>query len=156
MSVPFAKYFEDIAKAETRSITIFEEGHSSGLPPGEYGFVEYYCDEKNCHCNRVHLLVVARWCREPIAMVVYGWESPAYYEKWMSFADKRMAREMSGVSLELMFKQSKYAPAAKKLVEEVLLADPAYIDRLKRHNQMMRDYVDGGRRSARRRSKRKK
>ena len=156
MPVPFAQYFDAVAKAETRSITIFEEGHSSGLPPGEYGFVEYYCNEKKCHCNRVHFLVVARWAKEPLAMVAYGWESPSYYKKWMLHADKKMAAGMSGVSLEPLFKQSTYAHAAKRLVEEVLLADPSYVERLKRHNQMMRDYVDGGKRAARASRKKKK
>ena len=141
MPVQFREYFKDIAEAETRSITIFE-GHSSGLPPGSYGFVEFYCDQKNCDCRRVHLMVVADWANKPLAMIAYGWESPAYYAKWMHYADKQMAKEMSGVSLELLFDQTEYAAAAKKLCEDVLLADPTYVARLKRHYQMMRDYAN--------------
>ena len=155
MPVPFRKYFTEIADAETRSARIFEE-HPSGLPPGEYGFLEFYCDEKNCDCRRVHLMVIADWSKEPIAMIAYGWETPAYYAKWMHSADKQMAAEMSGTMLEPFFNQSKYAAAAKKLCEDAFLADPSYVERLKRHYRMMRDHVDGLQRSVQRREKKQK
>jgi len=155
MPVPFRNYFKEIAEAETRSVRIFE-GHPSGLPPGEYGFIEFYCNEKNCDCRRVHLMVVTEWSKEPLAMIAYGWELPSYYAKWMHSADKRMAAGMSGVSLEPMFDQSKYAAAAKKLCEEVLLADPSYVARLKRHYRMMRDHVDGRQQSVQKLEKKQK
>ncbi len=143
MPALFRQYFKEIAEAETRSITLFE-GNESGLPPGEYGFVEFYCDEKNCDCRRVHLMVVADWNREkPLAMLGFGWESPKFYDKWMHGADKKMAEQMAGVSLEPFFAQTKYAPGAKKLCENVLLADPNYVERLKQHYRMMRDRIDG-------------
>lgn len=142
MPIQFRQYFKDIAEAETRSITIFE-GHGSGLPPGEYGFIEYYCDEKNCDCRRVHFMVVADWSKKPLAMIAYGWESPSYYAKWLHSGDKKVAAKMSGVELEIMFDQSEYADAAKNLCENDLLADPNYLERIKRHYRMMRDYVDG-------------
>jgi len=155
MPVLFRQYFKEIADAETRSARIFE-GHPSGLPPGEYGFIELYCNEKNCDCRRVHLMIAAEWSKEPIGMVAYGWETPAYYAKWMHSADNQMAAEMAGIMLEPFFDQSQYAFAAKKLCEEVLLTDPSYVERLKRHYRMMRDHTDGRQRSVQRYEKKQK
>jgi len=147
MPALFRHYFKEIAEAETRSIRI-AVGHYSGLPPGEYGFIEFYCNEENCDCRRVHLMVVADWSKEPLAMIAYGWEPPSFYRKWSKYPGMIGAAGMAGLSLEPMFKQSKYAHAAKKLCEGTLLADAPYVERLKRHYQMMRDYVDKGKRPA--------
>jgi hypothetical protein len=45
-------YFPELAGRETRSVTV-PPGSPLGLPPGEYGFLETYCDEPGCDCRRV-------------------------------------------------------------------------------------------------------
>jgi hypothetical protein len=50
---------------------------------------------------------------------------------------------LKGPILDFGSPQSKYAPLLLSLVEDVVLADPAYIERLKRHYQMVREAVDG-------------
>lgn len=141
----FREYFKEIAEAETRTVTLFSESEE-GLPPGSYAFVEMFCNHPGCDCRRVRFLVAADWAKGPIAVLGYGWESPAYYQQWIG-GDRDAAREMSGLMLERTEKQSKYAPAVMKLFERLLLSDENYIERVKRHYRMMRDAVDG-RRSA--------
>lgn len=47
---PFYERFKEIAMRETRSITI---RNSPDLPDDEYGFLELYCNDENCDCQRV-------------------------------------------------------------------------------------------------------
>ena len=51
-------------------------------------------------------------------------------------------REMQGPILNNGSPQSKYAPAFLQLVKDVVLSDPAYIARLKRHYQIFKEKVD--------------
>ena len=46
---PFYERFKEIAMKETRSITIH---NNPGLPDDDYGFLEAYCNDENCDCQR--------------------------------------------------------------------------------------------------------
>ena len=54
--VPFYIRFPDLAEKETRSIFIFKSGD---LPPGQYGFLELFCDDPKCDCRRVVISVIS-------------------------------------------------------------------------------------------------
>lgn len=124
----FASRFPEIAARETRSVTL--RGHAV-IPDGEYGFLEFYCDEDDCDCRRVLLMVVSRDPSVPVlATINYGWESRDYYAKWMG--DAKFADEAYGAQLELSGRQSQFAPALLKLFLGSVM-DPAYVERLKRH-----------------------
>lgn len=139
--VPFAQFDSDLAVRETRSVTLFEP--DDDLPAGEYGMIEMYCDEPGCDCRRVLFMVITPGCRKPLAYVNYGWESLEFYAKWTSFGGRKLAKQLRGPNLNLGSPQSEFAPAILSLVEEVLLQDPAYIERLKRHYALVRAAVDG-------------
>ena len=139
--VLFYQYFPELAKSETRSITILDQS-SSGLPAGEYGFLEMYCDEPECDCRRVFLYVVSPPEEEPLAVIAYGWENPEFYIKWMGYNSPELIYELKGPSLNAASPQSDLAPAILELVEEVLLQDKSYIERLKAHYRMFRDKID--------------
>ena len=53
------------------------------LPDGNYGFIEMYCDEPNCDCRRVMVLVLRpeTGTNKPWATINYGWESEGFYQK---------------------------------------------------------------------------
>lgn len=142
MLVPFHEHFPEVAKAETRSVTILK-GSPSGLPPDEYAFLELYCNDPGCDCRRVRFCVISRTLQKPIAHVDYGWESQAYYNKWLRGVDLELAGEMADATLDPMQKHSNFAPAILTFVKETLLQDSEYIARLKRHYQMMRDKFNG-------------
>ena len=75
--VGFYEYFPEIAKRETHSITILEKS-DTGLPAGEYGFLELYCNERKCDCRRVFFYVVTPSRTQPLAVIAYGWESKEF------------------------------------------------------------------------------
>jgi len=143
MTVPYTSfhhYFRDVAENETRTLTIMRE--DDVVPKGSYGLIEMYCDDVNCDCRRVFLEVYDWERRKSMAFIAYGWESREFYRKWLRMDNPTMIREMQGPILNDGSPQSKYAPAFLKLVTEVVLSDPAYIERLKRHYQIFKEKVD--------------
>jgi hypothetical protein len=77
---PFMKRFPEQGACETRSVTITDR---DDLPNGENGFIELYCDESNCDCRRVMVVVLrpeTGW--KFWAAINYGWESIEFYQKW--------------------------------------------------------------------------
>ncbi len=138
--MPYADFysaFPDVAKAETRSITL--TNHSFGLPPDHYGFLEMYCDDPGCDCRRVFFCVVSPRNNDPLAVIAYGWESRDYYAKWFGRDDPDVITELMGPALNLASPQSSLAPALLELFRKILLPDTAYIDRIKRHYTMFRE-----------------
>ena len=137
----FHNYFPEIGRRETRAVIIRDP--SLPLPPGEYGLIEMYCDEPGCDCRRVFFYVAASFRKGPEAVVAYGWEDEAFYARWMKLDDPVMLKALKGPTLNLGSPQSDLAPAILDLIENVVLKDEAYIERLKRHYRMFRDVVDG-------------
>lgn len=94
--VPFHTRFRDLAAREMRSATV---RGMPGIPDGEYGFLELYCDEPDCDCRRVVIYVVSPTTGSKTwATINYGWENVEFYEKWMR--DKETARECQGAMLD--------------------------------------------------------
>ena len=75
-------------------------------------------------------------------MIAYGWESQAFYAKWFRRNDLAIIRQLQGPILNPGSPQSELAPFLLEKVRDVLLADPAYIARLKRHYRMFKEKVD--------------
>jgi len=138
---PFHQYFPELAKRETRSVAIFER-ELDGLPRGQYGLLELYCDEPGCDCRRVMFIVVTPQGRDPLAVIAYGWETRAYYARWMGDDDPRIVRELKGPVLNLGSPQSRLGPAILDLVKNVVLADEAYVERLKTHYRLFRQEIE--------------
>ena len=139
---PFHEFFPEVAKRETRSVTVLYESNT-GIPPGEYGFLEMFCNEKSCDCRRVFLYVVSAARNDVQAVMAYGWESRAFYERWMGDKDPDVIDSLLGPCLNLGSPESASAPAILELFRDVLLRDAAYVDRIKRHYRMFREKVDG-------------
>ena len=131
----FDFYFPEIARLETRSATMRDDPH---LPDGDYGFVEFYCDDPACDCQRVIIEVISRRTEKAEATISYGWGTLRHYEKWIG--DRATAKQMVGLSLDPLHPQSRYAPALLKLFEWVL-QDKAYEARLKQHYALMKEWT---------------
>lgn len=130
--VPFYTRFRDLAFKEMRSATV---RGMPGLPDGEYGFLELYCDEPACDCRRVLIDVITPTSSKIWATINYGWESLEFYEKWMR--DKDTARECYGATLDPLNPQTEYSDALLQLFNHVL-QDKVYVERLKRHYQLFK------------------
>jgi len=137
---PFHEIFKELAWKETRSISISEE--YAALPPDDYGLIELYCNDENCDCQRVMFDVLSKKRGKSVAVIAYGWESADFYRKWRRRDDPDVVQEMQGPSLNSMSHQSELAPALLELVQNLILKDPAYVTRLKRHYQMFKEKVD--------------
>lgn len=131
---PFFTRFPELALSETRSAAV--RRHES-LPLGEYGFVDLYCDEVGCDCRRVMFTVMRKGDRdEVLASISFGWEDPSFYARWSS--DPKLGEEMAGPFLDPLAPQSRHAPALLEL-SRLVLSDPLYVDRLKRHYRMFKE-----------------
>ncbi|MCZ7666379.1 MAG: hypothetical protein M5U34_03690 [Chloroflexi bacterium] len=148
---PFYSKFPKTAVAETRAITVFDH---PDLPPGDYGFLELFCDEPGCDCRRVMFNIQIPESPNPLAVVAFGWESRDFYVKWFGEDDPEIIRELQGPGLNITSAQFSLAPA---LLEATigLLADEAYVERIKRHYAMFRQEVEKDTRKKRRNRPRK-
>jgi hypothetical protein len=138
--IPFMERFPEVGARETRSVTITNQ---PDLPDGEYGFLEFYCDEPGCDCRRVIIDVLrpeTGWSKI-WATIGYGWEGLDFYRQWGSAANDPI--EMKGPYLDPLNPQTKYSPALLNLFR-FLIESPDYVERLKRHYQMFRDTVEKG------------
>jgi len=135
---PFMKRFPDLGAGETRSVTIMDR---DDLPNGEYGFIELYCDEPNCDCRRVMVVVLrpeTGW--KFWAAINYGWESIEFYQKWAAAPSWDRAL-WAGPFLDPLNEQSTYAPALLDLFK-FILQSPGYAQRLRKHYQLCRAAVE--------------
>jgi hypothetical protein len=132
----FASRFRELAARETRVIIL--PVAQNGLPAAEYGFLEFYCNEPSCDCRRV--LIQVRLADAPdttIATINYGWETEEFYARWLH-GDRESAREIRNAELDPLNPQSALAPKLLSLFRGIVLSDPAYIARLKRHYKMFK------------------
>lgn len=134
MLIPFIRRFPELGGRETRVATFMEGGE---IPGGKYNFVEYYCDDEACDCRRVIIRVILD-SPEPeiIASINYGWEEPEFYATWMGSEGEE--DEMSGAILEPLLPQSRHSRFFLRFFGEMILRDPVYVERLKRHYAMFR------------------
>lgn len=114
-----------------------------GLPPGEYGFTEAYCTEPGCDCRRVLFNVIQLETMRVVATIAYGWESAEFYAEWLGRDDPAVIASLQGPALNLGSPQSELAPALLNQLP-LLLSDPRYVARLKRHYQMFKAAVNQG------------
>lgn len=143
MIIPYTSFhyhFREVAEKETRTLTIMRDDDI--VPKGSYGLIEMYCDDPDCDCRRVFLEVFDWEKGISIAYIAYGWESKEFYREWLRMDNPTVIRELQGPILNDGSPQSKHAPAFLKLVKDVVLSDPAYMERLKRHYQIFKEKVD--------------
>jgi len=105
----FRNYFPEVADRETRSITVLPDS-GGGLPEGEYGFVELYCDERGCDCRRVLFSVIRRSHQGIQAVIAWGWEDFDFYAKWFQSDDADAIAELKGPILNAGSPATKLAP----------------------------------------------
>lgn len=136
----FHSQFPEIAEKETRTITVMNH---EGIPRGNYGLIEMYCNEPACDCRRV-FFDVYDWERgTSMAIIAYGWESEKFYARWFGENDPGMIHDLQGPVLNFGSPQSRYAPAFLALIKGIL-KDSKYVSRLKRHYRIFKDAVNRG------------
>jgi hypothetical protein len=148
--MPFAPFHEvcpDVARQETRTLTVLPAAKLA-VPPAEYAFLELFCDEPGCDCRRVFFTVLSSKEVDVQAIIAWGWEDAAFYQRWYGGHDPEVIRDLQGPILNLASPQSKNAPGLLELARNVLLADPAYVERIKRHYALFRSKIEARGRTA--------
>lgn len=130
--VQFAARFPDLGIREMRVLRLNGYGL---IPDDEYALFEYYCPDPACDCRRVVIHVVAHSDRQVHATINYGWESLAFYQRWMG--DPRAAADCQGPALDPLNPQSIFAPAFLELFHHVI-QDPTYVARLQQHYRLFK------------------
>lgn len=137
----FHDHFPEIAERETRTVTVLSASPSKP-PAGEYALLEMYCDEPGCDCRRVFFYVVSARSNALKAVVGYGWEPAEFYAKWAREEDPEIVHQVKGPILNQGSPQSEHAPQILRLIEEVVLRDPSYVQRLRAHYDLFRRRVE--------------
>jgi len=153
--MPYAFFHElcpELAESETRTITILDNS-SLGLPAGDYSLLEMFCNERKCDCRRVFFNIVSSLTNDVVAIIAYGWEGKKFYAKWMGDDDPEVIRELQGPILNMGSPQSNLAPAILDLVNDIILNDSAYVERIKMHYLIYRSKIERRTSSKRRRGK---
>jgi len=140
----FHDLFPAVAERETRTLTILPRANA-GLPAGDYGFLEMFCDEPGCDCRRVFFSVLSSVRQRVEAVVAWGWETTDFYAAWMKDDDPEVVASLKGPVLNLGSPATALAPALLELTRTVLLQDVHYVERIKRHYQTFRQQIEGGR-----------
>ena len=108
------------------------------LPPGEYGFFEWYCDDPGCDCRRTVLRVLSP--QHPgriLATLNYGWEREAFYTEWMH-GDEEAGLEITSACLDPINPQSELADALLDGFRDYLRRDAYYPQQLQRHYELFK------------------
>jgi len=149
----FHTYFPEIAEKETRSFSVLNDLR---LPRGSYSLIEQYCEKPNCDCRRVFFSVFSSHSNRVEAVISYGWETSEFYAQWMGDDDPETVRELQGPILNPLSPQSDIAPAILKRVQDIVLRDQAYIERLKEHYGMFKNHIEKTKKRSRKKRKRTK
>jgi hypothetical protein len=131
----------DLAQREVRCIHVLpapDRSPASGLPPGEYAFVEFFCDDLNCDCRRVFIQVIARHQQDQVlASINYGWEPESFYRERLPH-DPEAPREIVQGSLDPFNAQSEHSAVLLEVFQQQV-RDEEYRRRLQRHYELFRE-----------------
>ena len=124
--IPFMQRFPEVGARETRCVTVPQR---QSLPQGDYGFVEFYCDEPDCDCRRVMIDVLRPETggSKVWATISYGWESLDFYRQWDGGGSDPV--QIKGPYLDPLNPQTKYSSALLDLFR-FLIQSPEYVARL--------------------------
>jgi hypothetical protein len=119
----FREVEPEVAERETRTATVLQT--LDDLPADDYVLMESYCPDPACDCRRVMLNVAGR------EQTKEGWLAT------ISFGLDR-DEEMAGPFLDPLNPQSEYSGALLQVIEDVVLADRWYVERLEEHYQLVK------------------
>jgi preprotein translocase subunit SecA len=75
-------------------------------------------------------------------VIAYGWEDSKFYADWFGGNDPMIIEELKGPILNSSSFQSELAPILLDRVNEYVLKDKYYIERIKRHYRMFKDLIE--------------
>lgn len=137
----FHDVLPEIAERETRVLRLVRVAEAGPLEP-RYSFLEMFCNEPGCDCRRVFFYVMSSDRQALETVIAWGWEPPAFYARWIRDDDAAVIAEIKGPALNRGSPHTSRAPVILSMVENILLRDEAYVDRIKRHYALFRAEID--------------
>ncbi|MBI5465142.1 SEC-C domain-containing protein, partial [Candidatus Gottesmanbacteria bacterium] len=104
------------------------------VPLGKYYFLEMYCPDSDCDCRKVDIIVYGEDDKVH-ATLTFGWEDKAYYTNHFGFESS----ELPGPDFSPMQFNGPFAKFFLKEFSFNCYIDKRYVDRLKRHYQMIKE-----------------
>ncbi len=108
---------------------------SSILPRGRYYFLESYCNDRNCDCRKVIIIITNG--KKIFATIGYGWESLEFYKNWIG--DKNLAKHLLGASLEMGGFQSEFANDFLNIFKKLISDNSRFTEMIKNHYKLFKD-----------------
>ena len=138
--VAFHELCPDVASRETRTITVLPAPSSASQPRNT--------SSSRCSATSQGAIVAECSFRCILPRKSTSWPSspgdgkitPSTHGGW-EWTIRALIREMQGPILNLASPQSENAEALLKLAQKMLLADPVYVDRIKRHYTLFRSKI---------------
>jgi len=131
--------FPDKVGTELRNITVQNGSADDPLPGGRYLFIEYFCTDPKCNCQRVLVKVIRVESEdarpEEVATISYSW-NPKTDELWRVVNSK-----VANPFLDPCNRQAPYAPQLLEFWVTMIEHDQVYVARLKRHYDEIRAEV---------------
>ena len=119
-------YHQIFPAAHDPIMTLILKRKTGRIPKGTYGFIECYCNEPQCDCRRVTLIVLNEKLKQK-AVISFGFDQEG---------------PMAGPYLDTSNDQSPYAPELLSFFVESLNSNPAWLDRMYRQYRAVRAVVD--------------
>ena len=130
--VPFYKEFPDIAFEKTKVVKV--DSDEEILPPDEYIFFEWYCDDLDCDCGRTVIHVISGKTQKDLAVINYAWGNL----NWKKCLYARQRTPNTPV-LETIHEQTELAPLILEMFKSIIEIDPDYVKSFESNHKMFRD-----------------
>jgi hypothetical protein len=118
---PFYTHFPHIANKLTR--TVFPYYDASKQPGVDFGFINAFCNDKNCDCRRVLIHVISSnpsLHNRKAAVLCYGWEPKSFYLNWFPGFDQDELAMYKGPGLEVFQPQTEYSASILDIFKDML------------------------------------
>jgi hypothetical protein len=127
--IPFIDVAGQRAFEELQTVFVPAGG---AVPSGPYAFLEHYCVDAACDCQRVIVSAIRHGDPQTVlATLSYEWEQAGSERGDPSHTTRDHAFAI--VTLEPSAPQSTHAPAILELFRRVVSSEPDYVERLRRH-----------------------
>lgn len=141
MFISFFEEFPELVSSEFRNVFISDNGADYPIPPGNYAFLELFCQDIDCDCRNVMIAVISSDPPKRWAVLRYGWESKRFYKKWFS-GDNELAQHFPGVFLDTgMSPRNAMSQAFLTLFKQMIRNDPGYAKRIEVHYDLFKEKI---------------
>lgn len=122
----FGDAFPELAQAECRVLHVLDGDEH--LPADGYVLVEMYCNERDCDCRRVSFNVISEATEEQVCIISFGFDRKD---------------SLAGPFIDPLYPRKAFAGELLEMIDQLVLSDPKYLARLRRHYRMFKDEICG-------------